>query len=204
MLVVDGSLSMAQSGAIASLNEGLQMLARDLKADDDIADAVQIAILRMGDQDEVVELTGFVDGADFTPPTVTANGSTPLGKAVDRAMSMIEEQKQRYRDNGISYKRPWLWIMSDGEPTDDWKPVAQRARAAQEARRFTLWAIGVGKDAPLHALKAFTNGDRCFRIGDRDFKAMFEWMSASMSAGSRVAAGQQMSLPPRPSAVVDM
>lgn len=204
VLVVDGSLSMKESGAIAELNEGLQMLARDLRSDDDTADGVQIAILRMGDNDAVVELTEFVDAAEFTAPVVVANGSTPLGKAVEQAMRLIEAQKQRYRQNGISYKRPWLWIMSDGAPTDDWQPVAAGARAAQEAKRFTLWAIGIGKEAPLQALKAFTNGDRCFRIGERDLKAMFEWMSASMSAGSKGAAGQQMTLPPRPPEVADL
>jgi uncharacterized protein YegL len=202
VLIVDGSTSMKESGAIASLNEGLQQLANDLKADDDTADGVQIAILRMGG--DVVELTGFVDASEFNPPTVIANGSTPLGKAVDRAMSMIDEQKQRYRENGVSYKRPWLWIMSDGQPTDAWQPVAARARTAQEAKQFTLWAIGIGKDAPLEALISFTNGERCFRIGERDFKAMFEWMSASMSAGSKTGAGQQMALPPRPKEVEGM
>lgn len=204
VLIVDGSGSMKDSGAIHELNEGLRTLAALLKEDDDTADGVQIAILRMGDQDAVTELTGFVDAAEFTAPVVEADGSTPLGRAVEQAMRMIEAQKQRYRQNGISYKRPWLWIMSDGAPTDAWQPVAARARAAQEARQFTLWAIGVGKEAPLEALKSFTNGDRCFRIGERDFKAMFEWMSASMSAGSKGAAGQQMALPPRPPGVVEL
>ena len=202
VLIVDGSRSMKDSGAIHELNEGLRTLAALVKEDDDVADGVQIAILRMGE--DVTELTGFVDAAEFTAPVVEAHGSTPLGQAVTQAMSMIEAQKQRYRQNGISYKRPWLWIMSDGAPTDAWQPVAARARAAQEARQFTLWGIGVGKDAPLEALKSFTNGDRCFRIGERDFKAMFEWMSASMSAGSKGAAGQQMTLPPRPPEVADL
>jgi uncharacterized protein YegL len=204
VLVVDGSLSMRESGAIAHLQEGLGLLERSLKSDDDTADGVQIAIIRMGDEDAVVELTHFVDAADFSAPAVAANGSTPLGKAVDHAMAMIEDQKLRYRQNGISYKRPWLWIMSDGAPTDAWQPVAARARAAQAEKRFTLWAIGIGQQAPLEALKAFTNGDRCFRLGERDIKQMFEYMSASMSAGSKAAAGQQLALPPPPSRMIEL
>lgn len=106
VLVVDGSLSMRESGAIGQLQEGLNLLERALKDDDDTADGVQIAIIRMGGRDEVTELTGFTDAADFSAPAVEANGSTPLGKAVDHAMGMIEDQKSRYRQNGISYKRP--------------------------------------------------------------------------------------------------
>ncbi len=195
VLVVDGSLSMRDSGAITELQEGLGLLERALKDDDDAADGVQIAIIRMGGHDEVVELTSFTDASEFRAPTVEANGSTPLGKAVDHAMGMIEDQKTRYRQNGISYKRPWLWIMSDGAPTDEWQSVAERARAAQTDKRFTLWAVGIGNGAPLDVLKAFTGGERCFRLGERHLKDMFEFMSASMSAGSKAAAGQQVTLP---------
>ena len=204
VLVVDGSTSMTENGAIGQLQEGLSLLERSLKQDDDTADGVQIAIVRMGGHNDVTELTAFVDAADFQAPIVEADGLTPIGKAVDHAMGMIEDQKQRYRQNGISYKRPWLWVMSDGVPTDAWQAVAERARAAQTDKRFTLWAIGIGNNAPLDVLKAFTIGERCFRLGERDIKALFEFMSASMSVGSKAAAGQQIALPPRPTGIVEM
>jgi uncharacterized protein YegL len=197
VLIVDGSLSMKQSGAIAHLQEGLKYLEERLKEDDDVADMAQIAIIRMGGNDEVTELTfGFEDAADFTAPIVEANGSTPLGKAVAHAMAMIESQKLKYKSAGITYKRPWLWIMSDGQPTDEWHSVAEQARAAQNDKRFTVWAWGVGNQAPLDVLKAFTIGERCYQLGERDLKEMFEFMSQSMSLGSKSIAGRQMQLPP--------
>lgn len=94
--------------------------------------------------------------------------------------------------------------MSDGAPTDAWQAVAERARAAQTDKRFTLWAVGIGDQAPLDVLKAFTNGDRYFRLSERNLKDMFEFMSASMSAGSKAAAGQQIALPPRPPAMIEL
>lgn len=203
VLIVDGSSSM-RGESIAQLQEGLMLLERSLKEDDDTADGVQIAVIRMGGHDEIIELSGFVDAAEFVAPVVEANGSTPLGKAVDHAMGLIEDQKQRYRASGISYKRPWLWIMSDGAPTDVWQPVAERARAAQIDKRFTLWAVGIGSQVPLDTMKAFTNGERCFRLSERNIKDMFEFMSRSMSAGSKAAAGQQMALPARPSGMVEL
>lgn len=204
VLIVDGSTSMHESGASKELQEGLSQLEHDLKEDDDTIDTVQIAIIRMGGADEVAVLTDFVDAGSFVAPQIEANGRTPLGMAVDHAMKMIDDQKRRYRENGISYKRPWLWIMSDGVPTDDWKTVAARARDAQASKQFTLWAVGIGPEADISILKNFTNGDRCFHLGTRSLKAMFEYMSASMSAGSRAAAGQQITLPPRPSDMVEM
>ena len=79
VLVVDGSSSM-RGIAISQLQEGLTMLERDLKGDDDTADGVQIAIVRMGGNDEVTELAGVTDAAEFRAPPVEANGTTPLGR----------------------------------------------------------------------------------------------------------------------------
>lgn len=204
VLVVDGSGSMRASGAIGRLQEGLALLERELKQDDETAYGVQLAVIRMGDDNRVTELTGFTDAADFVAPAVEASGSTPLGMAVAHAMDLIEQQKALYRANGIAYKRPWLWIWSDGVPTDDWQVVAQRAQAAQAAKRFTLWAVGIGDGADLGVLKEFTNGDRCFSLGQRSLPAMFEFLSASAAAGSRAAAGQQVELPPLPAGVVEV
>ncbi|UKJ75381.1 vWA domain-containing protein [Azospirillum brasilense] len=195
VVVVDGSLSMGQSGAIADLNEGLKLLAADLKDDDDACDAVQIAIIRMGDDDQVETLIPFTDAADFLAPAVRANGSTPLGKAVDMAMSMIEDQKQRYRQAGVTYKRPWLFVMSDGEPTDEIQEVASRARQAQDDKKFILWAIGIGRQVNLGPLSQFCTPDRQpVRLEQSKFKEMFKWMSESAKSGSKKASGQQVSM----------
>jgi uncharacterized protein YegL len=201
VLIVDGSSSMANNNAISSLNEGLTFLAQALKEDDDTAIGVQIAVIAMGGEDEIRELTPFVDASEFTAPVVKANGRTPLGKAVDHAMAMIEAQKQKYRQNAIPYKRPWLWIMSDGAPTDAWESVAVRAQAAQTERHFILWAIGIGKDVPLQTMMAFTTRERCFRLGERNIKDMFEWFSASAAAGARAKTSEQAALPPLPAFV---
>jgi uncharacterized protein YegL len=196
VVVVDGSLSMKDSGAISELNEGLKILERELKDDDDACDAVRIALLRMGDSDEVEVLYNFTDAAEFSAPIIRANGSTPLGKAVDLAMHMIEEEKLRLRQEGITYKRPWLFIMSDGEPTDEFNEVAARAREAQGAKKFVLWAIGTGTEAPLAQLSEFCVQDRPpARLGKKKFKEMFVWLSDSAKAGSKLPTGQQMAMP---------
>jgi uncharacterized protein YegL len=201
VLVVDGSSSMVSGDAIGQLNDALKIFADELKADEDVSDSVQIAVLRMGDDDDVELLSDFVDAADFVAPAVRADGLTPMGKAIDRAMQMLEEQKQRYRQNSITYKRPWLFVMSDGEPTDDWMPVAKRTRVAQEEMHFTFWAVGIGNLAPLTTLKEFCVGERCFRLGERKFKEMFEWLADSLRETSRKALGDQVALTPPPAGV---
>ena len=197
VVITDGSSSMVSSGAIHELNKGMKIFENELKKDDDTADAVQIAVLRMGDHDGVEVLTDFVDAAEFYAPVVTANGNTPLGKAVDMAMSMIEQQKQKYRQSGITYKRPWVFLMTDGEPTDEYEEVAVRARQAQESKKFTLFAVGIGDQANMDVLKEFCGKDNPppARMSEAKFKEMFVWLSASMSSASQRPSGEQVALP---------
>ena len=204
VLVLDGSDSMRASGAIDELNEGVALLAAELKANEETAYGVQLAMLRFGDRDSVEELSGFTDVADFFAPTVRARGSTPLGLAVAYAMDLVERQKGLYRAHGIGFKRPLIWVFSDGAPTDDTEAVAAKAQAAQLARKFTLYTVGIGRGADLGVLSSFVVGDRCFHLGQRSLVAMFEFLSASVAAGSQAAAGQQIQLPPLPPGVLEV
>ncbi|MGQ7159271.1 hypothetical protein ACUODF_59275, partial [Escherichia coli] len=47
--------------------------------------------------------------ANFFPPILFAQGDTPMGAAITKALDMVEERKREYRANGISYYRPWIF-----------------------------------------------------------------------------------------------
>lgn len=198
VIVVDGSTSMEENGAIDNLNAALVEFERALKEDDEASVRVQVKIVRMGGQDEAEALTDWVDAIDFTAPEVEANGSTPLGKAVDLAMAEIQAQKEVFKRNGIPYTRPWLFVFSDGAPTDDgiWQRVAERCRQEQADKRFVLFAVAVGAHARTDALRAFCGPDRPVLTTDGlKFREMFLWLAASLAATSRSQPGQQVALP---------
>src|SRR6185436_17713028 len=79
----------------------------------------------------------------FRPPRLSADGDTPLGAAIEKAVELIGARKAAYKQHGISYYRPWVFLLTDGEPTDDWQRAAQLVRAGEQSKAFAFFAIGV-------------------------------------------------------------
>ena len=122
IILLDGSSSMSRKvggiSAVSELNAGLQVLERELKADVVASQRVQLKVLRIGGGDEVQAVTDWTDAMDFDAPEISAKGTTPLGAGVLAALETIEQQKDNYRSHDIPYNRPWLFIITDGGPTD--------------------------------------------------------------------------------------
>jgi uncharacterized protein YegL len=192
VILVDASGSMAGT-PIKALNEGLQVLEQELKADDVASQRVQLLVLTFGGQDDVSVVRDWTDALAFSAPSVKANGATPTGKAVQLAMEKIEEQKQRYKANAITYKRPWLFLLTDGAPTDDWAPVADQCRAAEQAGRFVFFGIGIGAGADMTTLARFSARGPVMLDGLK-FRDLFVWLSHSAGPASRAIQGQNVQM----------
>lgn len=193
VVVLDGSTSMANDNAIGALNDGLKLLEQDLKADDVARQRVRILLLRVGAPQDVEIVTDWTDAIDFEAPEIEANGTTPLGAGVRRALDEIEAEKGRYRDQGIPYNRPWLFVLTDGEPTDpDWEQAADECRHAEERGRVSVFCIGVGK-ANLGKLGRFSPRQPLALKG-LAFREFFLWLSRSARAGSQTAPSENIQM----------
>ena len=71
----------------------------------------------------------FVTVDKFEPPVLAADGGTPMGEAVQRALALLRERKEIYKQNGLDYFRPWMFVISDGKPTDKgWEAAAEQIK----------------------------------------------------------------------------
>jgi len=193
VLVLDGSGSM-NGRPVDELNKGLELLQEELNKDDVARQRVQIAVLRFGGDDVVEVLADWTDAIDFSPPTVIADGRTPMGPAVRTALTMVEEQKERYRDNGIPYNRPWMFIITDGEPTDlEWEATAAECRQAEALGKVSVFCIGT-EDANFTKLGKFSSR-QAVRLDGLKFRELFLWLSQSSRTASQAAQNVQVQLP---------
>lgn len=192
VLVLDCSGSM-QGQPIRMLHEGLKKLDLDLKADPITAKRGRICVITFGGGDEV-SVTDWQDAMDFQPPEPVASGRTPTGKAVRVALEEIEAQKEELRAAGVSYKRPIMMLMSDGEPTDDWEDAAAECRAAEADHKVTVMAIAIGAEANKQVLDQFSSRG-AVRMEGLKFNELFVWLSRSVRAVSKAVKGETAQLP---------
>lgn len=195
VLVLDSSSSM-MGDPIDELNRGVRLLEEELKKDVIAAKRVRLLIIQFGGMDECRIIQDWCDAMDFKAPVLEAAGTTPMGQAVDLALQEIEAEKQRFKDAGIAYTRPWLFLMSDGAPTDLWQNAAQTCRSAEAAHKVAVFPIMVEGALP-EVMGAFSNNgiNAVKMLNGLKFKELFLWLSASMQVVSQSTPGGQAQLP---------
>jgi uncharacterized protein YegL len=196
LLVLDCSGSMAGE-KIKALNDGLRLFRAELDSDPDARKRVDIAVVAFG---EAVQTTEFQTAEHFIPPLMIADGATPLGDALNKAMDLLEERKATYRRNGTDYLRPWIFLITDGEPTDMkrgdalWNQVCNRVHRGEREGKFSFFAVAV-ESANLNILSQIAPPSRTpLQLRGYSFQKMFLWLSRSQQRVSTSRSGQQLAL----------
>ncbi|HEX4951663.1 MAG TPA: hypothetical protein VFZ34_33705 [Blastocatellia bacterium] len=174
---------------IDELNAGLRTFRNELMVDELAVKRVELSLITFG---PVKRITDFQTPDLFRPPQLKAEGDTPMGQAIEAAIALVRDRKATYKQNGISYYRPWIFLMSDGEPTDHWKRAAELVRTGEEAKAFAFFAVGV-EGANFDVLSQISVRAPLHLSGLR-FREMFVWLSSSLSAVSRSSPGDVVPL----------
>ena len=218
ILVLDTSSSM-YGEPIDELNEGVSQFIDEVRNDEMAAISVELGIVTTGGsaQEEMpiaamLQVLGIVTAGGLaqeaqeempiTPmlqvdsaPSFGAGGLTPLGGAVEIALNMLDSRKQEYKNAGVPYYQPWLVIISDGAPTDDWESPAARAKGLGQNGKLVVLPVGVS-GADMGILSEFSD-KTAVPLAGVQFKQFFAWLSASMANVSRsTSTTASVQLPP--------
>jgi uncharacterized protein YegL len=195
VLLLDTSASMT-GAAIQALNEGLEIFRDSLLTDDLAQKRVEVAIISFDNQVKILQ--DFITADQFEPPALTAQGQTHMGSAIQKALDTIAKRKLDYRNNGITYYRPWVFMITDGEPQGEAdrivKQAADRIQIEENNKQVAFFAVGV-ENANMDRLAEIVQRTPV-RLRGLDFREMFLWLSASMQRVSHSKVDEQLALPP--------
>jgi uncharacterized protein YegL len=179
LLLLDTSHSM-QGRPIGELNRGIVAFKDELATDALAMKRVEIAVITFG---PVNVQSDFQTPDNFQPATLSTTGDTPMGAAIERGLSMLRDRKDAYKANGVSYYRPWIFVITDGAPTDNWQHAAQLVRTGEQNKEFIFFAVAVA-GADLSIMNQIAPRG-ALQLDGLKFRELFSWLSTSLSKVSK-------------------
>ena len=195
VLLLDTSASMAGE-PIDNLNQALQNFKDKVSMDEMAKKRVDVAIVQFNDTASLVQ--DFTPISHMEPITLTAGGLTAMGAGINMAIDLVKSRNRFYNELGTPVYKPWIFMISDGAPTDNME-VAFRRIQEEESKgkhgKLKFWALGVpGYDQNI----MFRLTKRVMELRDTDFSGIFDWMAESMVAISVSRVSEEPRLPSLP------
>lgn len=194
VLLVDCSSSMLGK-PMEELNEGLKLFGEALAQDEEALDRVDVSVISFAS--EVKTEMGFRPAGEYAAPVLKADGLTSFNQGVNLALDELEARKQTYRDAEVNYYMPWLFVLTDGYPTDQEleEETRRRLRDAVAGSHVNYIPMALGSQADAELLLSYypeTYTDRegnprqkvVLKAALEDFKGAFQWLSNSMTLAS--------------------
>jgi uncharacterized protein YegL len=190
-LLLDCSSSMAGT-PVQAVQEGVERFVRDTQADEFASETVHVGIITFATDAELRD-GGLVPIDACTPPKLTANGRTSLGKALTVLEQSIERDIKPSVEGGeVGDWKPLVFILTDGQPNDEWQGPRQQLLARQERKVVDIVCVGCGPNVDDGLLKEIGLGKKFYmRDIDADsFGEFFKWVTQSVQRVSQEAGAQ--------------
>ena len=194
---LDGNRYNIVTGGISKmdlLNEGLRDFYNQICSDETTSQRLELCIITFNDYVQVVQEPALPD--NVTIPELDGDGETALVDAVNVAIDKVEARKNWYKQTGQPYYRPWIILMTDGEPNagQDIDSLERRIKNDTAAKKYAFLPVGVG-EANMHVLQQIAGeGMNATKLKGMRFAQFFRWLSASMGTITKAENGQSVNM----------
>ena len=167
--VVDVSGSM-EGNKIGKVNQAIREVLPEISDLNDGADAeIKIAALEFSSGARWLTANGPVEAGQYHWRDVEAAGTTDLGAACKSLNERLSTKENGFMKEATGSFAPAIFLLSDGDPTDDWQKELDKLKQNNWFRAAVKVAVGIGNDANLDVLAAFTGTkEMVLAINDTD------------------------------------
>ena len=182
-LLIDCSESMI-GGGIEGVRAGMSSMLSKLRTDPHALDTVHLSVITFDAEARVlVPMTPLLE---FQEPVLLVRPGTALGAALNLLADRIQAEVRKTSHHAKSDYRPLVLLLTDGQPSDDWRAPIARIGAQVQPRPANIYAIGCGVDVDYSVLQSVTDVVlRMEDMGGESFRKLFVWLTASIASASQ-------------------
>ena len=178
-LVIDTSYSMTGE-PLEAVQNGLEVLVKDLRSNPYALETAYLSLITFSSSAKT--LIPLSELMDFQVPKLEVDGATSLGEALElvAVKSQIEVNTSTSEQKGDW--KPLVFIMTDGEPTDDYQKGLIEFKKQSWG---VVVACGAGDGVNYKVLKEITSDVIAIDNIDQDsISDFFKWVSSSIGVSS--------------------
>jgi uncharacterized protein YegL len=182
-LLIDCSESMI-GGGIEAVRSGVTTMISQLRRDPHALETLHLSVITFDAEARVVvPMTPILD---FQEPNLTIRPGTSLGSALKLLADRVQAEVSKTSHATKGDYRPLVLLLTDGQPSDDWKAPLSRIGVQVKPRPANIYAIGCGTDVDYSVLQSITDVVlRMDDMGPESFGKLFVWLTTSVSIASQ-------------------
>ena len=189
IILADVSRSMAKGGKINALNQAISNMLAAFADHASQGVLIDVAVITFGGRAKVH--MDLQPAESIRWQAVIAGGISPLGRALELAVEMIEDT------NKISPQscRPILIVISDGRPNGNptWQQGMATLLKSSRASKVERLALATSEDQEEQMLREFAGEKRVFRADSpKQIDSFFQWLKRNLPDRARTGTSRTM------------
>lgn len=184
VLDVSGSMNISIEGKsiINRLNNGLKVLTEEISNDIVMEKKLELSIIAFNNEVETVLEPSLIKNVKI--PFLRAFGTTAMVDAMFEAIKKVEHRKEWYKSIGQKCHKPWIVLITDGEPDEgqDVEALAECIRNDINHKKYRFIPLGI-KGANMEVLQQLCkeckiDGEKItpLPLNAAKFSSFFRWL----------------------------